>query len=931
MLLLTRSQLLRYGVAAVASLQALFLTLLLNPLFEFEGPFLLLFVAVMVSAGYGGLGPGLLATTLTALTSVYLIIPATPSSSSFNWDQVVLLVVYILLSLLISVLAASHQKAESVLKARLRQQAAVVELGQQALRSNELSVLIHAAVSLVASTLAVEYCKILEHLPDNNAFLIQAGIGWKPGVVGQTIADSSTDSHAGYTLLSNGPVIVEDLRTEARFNSPSLFLAHGVVSSVSVIIQGQDQPFGVISVCTTQRRRFTQDDITFLQAIANVLAEAIVRLQAETVLRQSEERFRLLVEGAQDYAIFMMDLEGRVVSWNTGAERILGYSEAEALGRESACFFTPEDVERGGPEQELRLAATEGRAEDDRWHVRKDGSRFWATGVVTPLQEGALQGFVKIMRDMTDRKQIEERLRLQNRAMEETLNGIVITDASLFDNPIIYSNPAFEKISGYAKAEILGRNCRFLQGPATDQSVRAELRQAIQVGRHCQVVIENYRKDGTRFWNELAIAPVRDERGQLTHFIGVHTDVTERQQAEEDREQLLQAEQAARSKAEAANRLKDEFLATLSHELRTPLNSMLGWMQLLRTRKLSPATTARALETVERNAKFQKQLIEDLLDLSRIIRGKFHLETGACDLVPVIEAALDTIRPAAQSKSIHLETVFTSVGGVLGDPDRLQQIVWNLLANAVKFTPKKGRVEVRLQQVGSVAQIQVSDNGKGISGEFLPYVFERFLQADSTSTRSYGGLGLGLAIVRHLVELHGGTVKADSPGEGQGATFTVSLPLVGRNIEMDAFSVREAQSKTVSAMALEGVRMLVVDDEADTLELLSTVFEQCRAKVTAVASVGQAIAALEQAQFDVLVSDIGMPGEDGYSLMRKVRALSPAAGGQIPAVALTAYARAEDCRRALAAGFQMHVAKPINPDELVASVASLARYATADL
>ncbi len=932
MLILTRSQLLRYGVAVIASLQALLLPLLVDPLLEIESPFLLFFVAVMVSAGYGGFGPGLLATTLTALASAYFIIPVTPSVSSVDWHQIVWLIIYILLALLISVLAASHQKAESVLKARLHQQAVVVELGQQALRSTELSVLMQAAVSLVASTLGVEYCKILEHLSDKDALLIRAGIGWEPGVVGQTIADGQTDSHAGYTLGSQEPVIVEDLRTEARFNCPSLFREYGIVSSVSVIIQGQDQPFGVISVCTTRRRRFTQDDITFLQAIANVLAEAVVRLRAETVLRQSEEHFRLLVEGLPDYAIFLMGLDGRVASWNTGAERILGYSAAEIIGEYSSRFFTPEDIERGEAEKELDTARTTGRAEDDRWHVRKDGSRFWASGIVTPLQEGALRGFVKIMRDVTERKQIEERLRLQNRAMEETLNGIVIADAKTADYPLIYYNSAFKRLTGYTEDEILGHNCRFLQGPDTDPQARAQIRLALREQRHCQVIIKNYRKDGTPFWNELAIAPVRDERGELTHFIGVHTDVTARQQAEVEREQLLQAEQAARAKAEAANRVKDEFLATLSHELRTPLNSMLGWVQLLRTRRLNPATSARALETIERNARSQAQLIEDLLDISRVIRGKFQLNLSPCELVPVIEAAIDTVRPAAQSKAITLELVFPSpIGAVMGDPDRLQQVVWNLLANAIKFTPKGGQVEVRLEEVGTWVQIQVIDTGKGISAEFLPYVFERFLQADSTTTRSYGGLGLGLGIVRYLVELHGGTVQADSPGEGQGATFTVSLPLAGRDeLKLETPLVR-SQSQTVPFLALDGLRVLVVDDEADTLELLSTVFEQCGAKVTAVASVSEAIAALDQAQIDVLVSDIGMPGEDGYSLIQKVRALSPAQGGKIPAVALTAYARAEDCRRAMAAGFQLHVAKPVNPDELVASVARLTRCTTADL
>ena len=946
---------LRYGIAVLAVAQALVLKFLLDPLIASEQSFVIFFVAVAASAGYGGLGPGLLASTLATLASVYFFIPPL-YSFAVRWDEVVGIVIFVLLGLLVSVVAAAHQRAEFVLKARLRQQAAVAQFGQQALAGTNVSRLMDEAVSLIAQTLEVEYSKILERLPGGNALLLSAGVGWQPGVVGHLTLGVERQSHAGYTLMVNKPVITKDLRTETRFEIPSFFQEHQVISSVSVIIQGEGQPFGVLSACTIRRRMFTQDDINFLQAIANALAEAINRQRKEEELRQSEERFRVLVESAKDYAIFMLDMEGRVASWNAGAERVLGYQAAEILGQPSSIFFIPEDVQKREPEKERHKALTDGRAEDDRWHVRKNGSQFWATGLVTPLDAGQFCGFVKVMRDITERKQVEEQLRLQNRAMAEALSAIVITDPNQPDNPIIYCNPAFERMSGYSQQESLGRNCRFLQGPDTDQAVRAEIREAVAAGRGCRVVIENYRKDGSPFWNELAIAPVRDDTGRLTHFIGVKTDISDRKQVEIEREQLLKAEQEARSKAETVNQIKDEFLATLSHELRTPLNAMLGWVQLLRTRKLSSEVTARALETIERNAKAQAQLIEDLLDISRIIRGKFKLQLYPCDFSAVVTSAIDTVRPTAEAKAIELR-VWTGFGVepdqvetvelndldatlqsstpsspqshpqflVSGDPDRLQQVVWNLLSNAIKFTPKGGRVEVRLLQATSSIQLRVSDTGKGISAEFLPYVFERFRQADSTSTRAYGGLGLGLAIVRYLIELHGGTVQAESAGENKGATFTIRLPLAAGRSSVSSQSQTSAISEPVlnGSSPLHNLRVLVVDDEADAREIVNAVFEQYGAQVTAVASAGQAIVALDQRQPDILICDIGMPEEDGYTLIQKVRARLADQGGKMPAIALTAYAREEDRDRALAAGFQMHMAKPVNPDQLVAVVNSL--------
>ena len=403
-----------------------------------------------------------------------------------------------------------------------------------------------------------------------------------------------------------------------------------------------------------------------------------------------------------------------------------------------------------------------------------------------------------------------------------------------------------------------------------------------------------------------------------------------RQRVEAERDLLLEGERAAREAAEEANRVKDEFLAVLSHELRTPLNPILGWARLLRAKQHDAVTRDRALETIERNAKLQAQLIEDLLDVSRILQGKLSLNPSPIDLSQVIEGAIETVSLSATAKSIQLQTDLPpNLGKVHGDLNRLQQIVWNLLSNAIKFTPDGGQVQIILRRLeeqknesGDVKahyiQLTITDSGQGISPDFLPYVFDTFRQADSSSTRDFGGLGLGLAIVRHLVELHGGTVTANSLGAGQGASFTVRLPLMPVPLASIA-----PVSAADPAIALAGVRVLVVDDDADSLDFLSFVLEQCGALATGATSAAAALLALTQNQFDVLISDIAMPIADGYSLIRQIRLLPPDQNCNIPAIALTAYARDEDRRQSLAAGFQKYLPKPVDPDKLIAIIASL--------
>ncbi|MFS0515035.1 ATP-binding protein [Nostoc sp. UIC 10607] len=430
--------------------------------------------------------------------------------------------------------------------------------------------------------------------------------------------------------------------------------------------------------------------------------------------------------------------------------------------------------------------------------------------------------------------------------------------------------------------------------------------------------------DGSYRWQLARGLPLKDEQGIVVKWFGTCTDIHEQKQILEERAHLLELEQIARAKAETANRIKDEFLAVLSHELRTPLNAILGWSKLLQMGRLDKAKTSEALATIERNATLQVQLIEDLLDISRILQGKLTLNITKINLESTVLSALQTMRLAAETKLIEVSTVFEAhVGQVMGDSTRLQQVVWNLLSNAVKFTPKGGKIEVRLEQADGYAQIIVSDTGKGISAEFLPFVFDYFRQADSTTTRNFGGLGLGLAIVRNIIEIHGGLVKANSHGEGKGAIFTVSLPL----LQDESPSLTDEQNYvpllTPNSLPLTGVRVLVVDDDADSRDFAAFVLEQDGAFVIAVSSAFEALQALAQVKPDVLVSDISMPDMDGYMLIHQVRTWTPEQGGQIPAIALTAFARNDDQQEALKAGFQMHVPKPFNPEELIAAIAKL--------
>ncbi len=508
-----------------------------------------------------------------------------------------------------------------------------------------------------------------------------------------------------------------------------------------------------------------------------------------------------------------------------------------------------------------------------------------------------------------------------SRLVESNIIGVILADPG---GDIIEANDEFLEMIGYSREDLHNGLVRWseMTPPEYQEQDQQVIQELLTTGRCTPFEKEYICKDGGRVSVLIGAAVLDTEQAPWVCFV---LDLTESKRAET----LLRQQTEELSKA---NRLKDEFLATVSHELRTPLNAILGWATMLRSKDLDAAMVSRALGTIERNARAQNQLIEDLLDVSRIISGKLRLNVRPVALVSVIDAAIDAVRPAAEAKGIRIQSILDPASGpISGDPDRLQQVFWNLLSNAVKFTPKEGRVQIRLERINSHIEVIVSDTGQGIRPDFLPYVFDRLQQADSSTTRIHGGLGLGLAIARHLVELHGGSVQADSAGEGQGATFTVILPIaIFRPASPDMERVHPTISDQVPLMSetrLDGLTVLVVDDEADARELLAALLERSGAKVMTAASAAAALAVLTQNASDqrpnLLVSDIGMPGEDGYMLIRQVRALPPEQGGTIPAIALTAYARTEDRIKSLSSGFDSHVPKPVEPAEFITVVTSL--------
>jgi PAS domain S-box-containing protein len=618
------------------------------------------------------------------------------------------------------------------------------------------------------------------------------------------------------TLVTDHQLLVDCVHAQPVWSDLPMILLTSLGSSESTTLADIVSHLGNVSVVERPVRMSTLVSLinSSLRARGRqyqVREHLAQQEDSQKAIREAQERFRLLVDNIKDYAIFMLDTQGRVASWNSGAEHTLGYTTEEILGQPAARFFVAGGDGDHVLEREMEEAQATGRATSTGWRARKNGEHLYVEGVLSAVRDddGRLLGYAKLMKDVTDKRRIET-----------------------------------------------------------------------------------------------------------------------------EREYLLQSERTARGEAERSSRMKDEFLATLGHELRTPLNAILGWSQVLRRVDDINAELGDGLKVIERNARAQAQIIEDLLDMSSIISGKVRLDMRKVDLAPIIDASVNAVRPAAETKGIELKVALDpSSCAVRGDPNRLQQVFWNLLTNAVKFTPKAGRVSVTLARVKSHLAVTVADSGEGIDPAFLPYIFERFRQADASASRRHGGLGLGLSIVKQLVELHGGSINASSKGNGAGSTFTVELPVLA--LDTDAawrYGLRHppvrSLSEPIDAYAppanLDGVRVLVVDDEPDARALIERLLQECEATVSTAGSASEALEHVARDTPDVLLSDIGMPKEDGYSLIRRIRNLAGDAS-RIPAIALTAYARAEDRAKALQAGYQLHLSKPVEPVKLIAMVASLVR------
>jgi PAS domain S-box-containing protein len=646
-----------------------------------------------------------------------------------------------------------------------------------------------------------------------------------------------------------------------------------------------------------------------------------------------------LLENVED-GIVACDSEGVITVFNHAARGMHGRPERPIAADQWAEYYDlylPDGLTRMRKEEIPLFRALQGESvrNVEMLISPKGGAALTVlvSGGAVYGATGEKLGAVVVMRDFTEHKEAREALRRESRLLHALMDNI--PDAIYFKD----TEGRFTRVNSHAPyrgnkspEEVVGKTDFDFFVREHAQAAYDDEQRVIRTG---VPIVDKEEKevytDGSTTWLSTTKVPVFDDAGRVTGIVGISRDITERKRAEEARLELAR-EQAARTEAEHANRLKDEFLAILSHELRTPLTAILGWAKMLIDGIIGEDRGAEALDAIYRNAKSQAQLIDDLLDISRIITGRLRIDARPVELASVVEAAVTSARPSCSAKGITLQTSFDPRAGIVsGDPDRLQQVVWNLITNAIKFTQGGGVVEVRLARAGTQAQIVVSDTGQGIEPEFLPHIFDRFRQADMGTTRRHGGLGLGLAIVRHLVDLHGGEVRAESEGRGRGSRFSVTLPAAAcesSTVEDERAAVlRSITSGAARLHSLEGLRVLLVDDEADARQLLAEILSRCGAQVRAVGSAVEALEVLSAWLPDVLLSDIGMPESDGYELLERVRALPKERGGETPAAALTAYAGARDRERVLSSGYQAHIAKPVEPEELSAVVARLARRA----
>jgi PAS domain S-box-containing protein len=692
-----------------------------------------------------------------------------------------------------------------------------------------------------------------------------------------------------------------------------------------------------------------------------VVRDITARREVEDALRASEERYRAFIANSSE-GIWRFELDepvptgltadeqielfykhGYLAECNDAMARMYGYGRAEEIvGARLGDLLVRTDAANV---EYLRSFIAAGYRLTDVESVERDREgnlKLFSNNLVAAVEGGVIVRAWGTQRDVTGRRLAENAMRVSEERLRRAQQAARLGtwDWDLKSGEVVWSEGVYELL-GLAPGSFDTNFERWREFVLPEDSEAADkvMEEVLARGGAFSTEFRVRRADGEVRWlASIGRVEVGDD-GTACRALGVNIDITERKRTEEERELFLAREQAARLQAEEANRLKDEFLATLSHELRTPLTAILGWAHMLKAGGLDEKTARHAIETVERNANAQRQLVEDVLDVSRIVTGKLRIEQTAVNLLDVVRAALDSVRPAADAKRIELRCAFDPrVGHVAGDPSRLQQVVWNMLSNAVKFTNAGGVVKIGVERLLAQTRITVSDTGQGIAPDFLPYVFDRFRQADGSTTRQHGGLGLGLAIVRHLVEAHGGNVHAYSSGLGQGATFTVDLPplpgdaLASAESKILKGAARADESRPTDsnresgdvAPPLVGLRVLLVDDDEDAMEMLAAFLSHSGAEVSTAVSAAAALRELGVRAFDVIVSDIAMPVVDGYELMRRVRALDEACGGRTPAVALTAYAGDGDRAQALRAGYQRHLSKPVEPRELLQIIADLA-------
>ncbi|HJZ73687.1 MAG TPA: PAS domain S-box protein [Vicinamibacterales bacterium] len=677
--------------------------------------------------------------------------------------------------------------------------------------------------------------------------------------------------------------------------------------------------------------------------VSKIARDITERKRAAAALAAQQEWFRVTLASIGD-GIIATDAAGNVTYMNGVAETLTGWTNNEATGRPLAdVFHVVNEHTRHRAQNPCALVIRSGHVVGLANHtllISRDGTERPIADSAAPIQDekGHTLGVVLVFRDFTAQRRAEAAIAEQREWFETTLesigDGVIATDVR---GHIIFMNPVAEQLTGWNTGDARERPCTDVFNIVNEQTRRTVdnpvtrvLREGVVVGLANHTLL--IAADGTERPIDDSGAPIRNRDGRIVGAVLVFRDVGERRRVEAERdlaaaerERLLVAERAARAEAERANRLKDDFVAMVSHELRTPLNAILGWTDLLVRKRQDEAFATRALDIIARNTRLQSQLISDLLDISRIVSGKLRLEIQSVELASVVDAAIETVQHMADEKHITITRDLDQTRGPMaGDPARLQQVVWNLLSNAMKFTPRGGRVSIVLRRTRSRAEIVVADNGVGIREEFLPFVFNRFHQADASRARRFGGLGLGLSIVKNLVELHGGTVSAMSAGENRGATFTIALPLaVPAELREGAFATRGSAIALAEGLSLKMIRVLVVEDDPDAAEFVKNLLEMHGATVLIAASAREALTTIGRARPDILVSDIGLPEMDGYQLIEEIRRREAVDGGRIPAVALTAFARVEDGTRALLAGYQAHIAKPVESGALLATVASL--------